>query len=926
MLEDRYDIKLTDASGTAIGFVADWSQGGAGLKIEPHEVGKSTAVSTKGDYGVRDANDYQRIIQTDWTQGAGQKTYDRDADSESAFAESKYIDVGTSGELRLGPASTTYKDTDVAPFIINHKIAGAQGLWVSTSDATAVNKVMYSTDGATWTVLSGSGPATHPIDYATNGEVLYAVLGTSGAINTILSTGATTFSTDGSNAGMTNVAFASGILYATKGSATVDAQLGSFSSVAQPVWTALSPAVAQNINAAGTTFGLEPLGNFVYWGITNGSVTKVFKAQYVDGAADILQTVATFPTGFVGACLYSYLDTVYVGGHFDGETTDTGIGTIYAIIDDTPVLLTNVGEDKTADNRVLSMCAYERSLYFVSNSHIWRWDLVNGGYSHWAGPLNTSPAFAYSNIGWTGEWTCNVAPGAGSEPDATVQTTGTTSAGIIDSKYLRIRLETSGACSRTYITSDSIATFDNSTGSTLEVKVPASFIDDHNHGTTFVAKFYDGTRYCRFHVEPLNSSTYRIELYSAGIIGAAVVSSAAEHTFRLTLKENTAKLYDGNVLLASGNVGAGPGGIIKAIAVGAFKSLSGSVDDYVTIDNVRWTDDGAFAPGESPYTEVTDVQIACWKDKVAAACSGKGVTYTSTTQYKSVDTETGSESPYLRASRSSGNMPTVDKYFHAVHVSVADVVPDNATITVSGTIDGKGFVSDRDTTQGDENLLVFPIGVIGRNLQYQVNVAALPQSATLKFATVLSSSQIYVDGLRFTAGTSTNASLRTFSVLGTDAQDAAAFCTCVNDETYGAPGVTATNDSNVITLVSTNDTGLSVIENLTRVNTILASDYTPVITEVAVLFRPTPKQTKLYSYYLKVWDEVESNVGEQKWDVNPETACDFLEDNANTTVLVERKGTSYTGTIESLQYIEAPPSRRSSHRTGLYRVDIRRLT
>ena len=932
MIEDRYDVKLTDSEGASIGFIADWAQGGAGLKIEPIEVGKSTSVSTKGDYGVRDANDYQRIIQSDWVLGCGQKTYDHEVDSESAFEDSRCVDVSTTGELKLGPQVATAKSTTVVPVIIAGLKDGSENPLLWRGD-TGAKYLKYSKDGITW-----AAPAADtydntgvPTSFCTDGAYVYGCF--AGVISKSTIDDTETFSSDASNANLTHCTIASGVMYAAK--STTD-QVGSFSGASPPVWSALTPKTGTAINNdGGTTFGLVSLGNFAYWGTTNGMVTKVYKVQYVDGSNDILTQVATFPTGFVGASMYSYLDTVYVGGHFDGDTVTTGLGAIYAIIDDTPVLLTNVGVDKTLDNRILSISCYERHLYFISNGEIWRWDLVKGGYSHWAGPLNSTPALSYSAIAWTGEWTCDVAVGNGAEPDATITTVGTTTAVIIGGEALRIDLQSSGVASRTYTTTDEIAGFDDDTGEMLELEVPANFIDDHNHGTS-LSFGIEGDEYRVYaSITAMTSSplSYRVALEDgANLVSISSLSKGAAHTLRLTLKKDgpsgtaTARLYADGIQLAYGYATKATSNA-KKVWISGSRSLVGATDDHVTISNVRWTDDGAVS-GDSFSTLVTGVKIACWRDKVCAACSGYGTTYTSTMTYKTTDVSASEEPPYLLSSRSSGNMPTVDKYFHAIHATLENALPGNCNLRLSGTIDGQSFTTTEDTDLSTETLKVFPLSIIGRTIQYQVSIAAKSSSATLTFNSVLATSKIYIDDLVFTAhATTTDESSREFAINGTDEEDAEEFCTCVNDATYGVPGVTASNVGNVITLASTSEDGFSLVESLSHVDSVInGSVATPVVTEIAVLFRPTPKQTKLYSYYLKIWDEVESNITGKLWDVNPETACDFLEDNANTTVLVERKGTSYTGTIESLQYIEAPPSQRSSHRTGLYRVDIRRLT
>ena len=82
---------------------------------------------------------------------------------------------------------------------------------------------------------------------------------------------------------------------------------------------------------------------------------------------------------------------------------------------------------------------------------------------------------------------------------------------------------------------------------------------------------------------------------------------------------------------------------------------------------------------------------------------------------------------------------------------------------------------------------------------------------TITLATVLAGETIIINGLTFTAhADTTTVANREFSISGDDAADAAELVTCINDPTYGVPGITASNVDAVITLVST-DPGATVL-------------------------------------------------------------------------------------------------------------------
>lgn len=74
---------------------------------------------------------------------------------------------------------------------------------------------------------------------------------------------------------------------------------------------------------------------------------------------------------------------------------------------------------------------------------------------------------------------------------------------------------------------------------------------------------------------------------------------------------------------------------------------------------------------------------------------------------------------------------------------------------------------------------------------------------TVTLATFLVDGTITINGLVFTAHVdTTTVANREFSISGNDTADAAALVTCINDPTYGVPGVTASNAAGVVTLVS----------------------------------------------------------------------------------------------------------------------------
>lgn len=71
----------------------------------------------------------------------------------------------------------------------------------------------------------------------------------------------------------------------------------------------------------------------------------------------------------------------------------------------------------------------------------------------------------------------------------------------------------------------------------------------------------------------------------------------------------------------------------------------------------------------------------------------------------------------------------------------------------------------------------------------------------ITLASVLAGDTVIIGGLTFTAHTdTTTVANREFDISGDDTADAAELATCINDGTYGVPGVTATSALGVVTL------------------------------------------------------------------------------------------------------------------------------
>lgn len=75
---------------------------------------------------------------------------------------------------------------------------------------------------------------------------------------------------------------------------------------------------------------------------------------------------------------------------------------------------------------------------------------------------------------------------------------------------------------------------------------------------------------------------------------------------------------------------------------------------------------------------------------------------------------------------------------------------------------------------------------------------------TITLASVANGEIVTINGLDFTGHTdTTDETLRQFSIATSDTAAAAELCKCINDPDYGVPGITASSDAGVVTLIST---------------------------------------------------------------------------------------------------------------------------
>jgi hypothetical protein len=92
---------------------------------------------------------------------------------------------------------------------------------------------------------------------------------------------------------------------------------------------------------------------------------------------------------------------------------------------------------------------------------------------------------------------------------------------------------------------------------------------------------------------------------------------------------------------------------------------------------------------------------------------------------------------------------------------------------------------------------------VGQLATAEITALSLATEITIALATFLADGVITINGLDFTAhATVTTPANREFSISGNDTADGDELCTCINDPTYGVPGITASNNAGTVTLLA----------------------------------------------------------------------------------------------------------------------------
>jgi hypothetical protein len=393
-----------------------------------------------GAYLGRESSDWYVESYRNFQDGAGQRSLDHAAANRSRFVDSRSIDGSRQAEMRLAAATSTL--TGVAGRTPTAVACEGMGrLWCVWRDAYG-HDALYYYDQATDAWYGAPNSSVYPYDggisaICSDGDWVYFAVTGSLSVNGVFKVRAGTSTVKISDVqSISAMAVCMGYLCVARDGVAGENPIPNGSSAgyldftAEPgrAYVACTPSETSVWMPNLVTEDLVALDdNFVYWlvrsgeGATIGEESRIYKFNptaegYAFGSA------ATFPTGFTAECLCGYLGRLFCGGYEKTPTVDnsavssSGMGEIYSLTPgETWERVVHIGEEELADSRIWSITAYERFIYFLAGSQLYRYSIVEGGYEH-VGALASGVETAYWTdlppASWTLTWDATGEPPA----------------------------------------------------------------------------------------------------------------------------------------------------------------------------------------------------------------------------------------------------------------------------------------------------------------------------------------------------------------------------------------------------------------------------------------------------------------------------------------------------------------------------------
>lgn len=934
------DVVVTDSDGSAHGYVfaSDPQLGEAAMHTKtapsvPLNIGSGTPATAGGQYDVRDAEGEKAITHLDWTLGAGQRSLDAEGASPYRFWDSSNMDVESAGKLQLLPGvDYTPKAAATGPCF------SALGyLWM----AQVGSGVNFSSDGTTWTAATwpANVPDSTVSSFCSDGTFIYASIpgGTYPGVYKGTMTGGACAFTKHCAEKVSHIAWAAGYLFGARSylASTHDAKAAILDAANSYAFStaACTPAVIASV----TSVGLASAGNAVYWVVSQGSQSFVYKLAYdPDAKTMTTEQFMELPSGFIATCALGYLSSVYVGGYWESDYAGYGMGSLYVCADGYAAPLVNIGERPehtptpeipANDNRIFALTSGAKDIYFSTNRAVYRWDIDQGGYSHCfdltASGMGASPdVWLGSAYSWDGSDMTATAghryPSGWTDTDSGT-CTWSTSGGV---STIAGGGTTTLSCSPT--AGDALS---NATGTTLAIRTGAA------HAGTITVAIADGTRKGRVLIGrsavtvpryapvwdriTVDSGYWRDgigddeDLWIDTSYESWAQSGASEWT---DVSQPDGKSYNG---VSSQTIPYSPGGVVRVTLKGGTftASVDGDGDTEVLHYSVQTTAESAAVTLAVASGSSIDYVYLRTDGAYRGGSSGESLTY-SGVAFKEGRVYAAYSVPSLSASRlittSSVANPTV------ITTDAHHGFTNGQTVTISGHSGSTPSINgDHVVTSTGDHTFTIPVNVsVGGTGGY----AYLKDNCKEGYATT--GTALATTGSLTSSETNfhTGSMKKDFRFVDVSHEQlpggSTISCTAwVDDTAHELSGSTRGNRTRFLL----NQTGYSVKTRIT-----LTPDTpgitSPVIKAVNVVWDFV--RTKKHVYNL----DCRAGAQNGRWREDPETAIGFLFTIADRRATFEDRFIgSYSGSIDDIKFQQAQFSTREGT-SGVVQITVREET
>lgn len=553
-----------------------------------------------------------------------------------------------------------------------------------------------------------------------------------------------------------DMVYSNGFLYAAQDGIASKAQVSVINSGGTVSVLTAAGGIAPNTRTA----GLCALGVFVYWAVTDGSHTWLYRLQ--KSTTDVFELVMRMPGGFVATSLVDHLGSLYVGGYTDTLTTDPDnttkdgqyTGYVYQISGGESAFVVCRFIDAAHDYRVRGLVSAGPHLYIATGEDIRIHNPAKAAWWHACDLVSSSSTVTGSALDFiAGGFSYIVDAKLPSAADAvrstnvvldanadgwvdTVAVDNATSPGFISrfdtdsSGAKNLYMEVSAKKWRRY----TIAGLPTTDRGTLEFR----FAEPWSQGGAFVLagstkevrvyvrgysvaggarKAVVGLRYC----SDGGASYYGVKWTGAIDVHEPGTTKYVPITVRVTLDAtHGAKVYVNGALALTGATNellTISGGAASKVwfAVGwPGDAQDDSNSERIRLYRVGFTAAGAYPPDYAPITTTVGMKgIAFGDGRVLVPAPGAGAVY--------ADSKENPGSGWLRTSDSAFHMATVEKYFSSVEVTHSRLW-EGQRLIVTPYVDGTIAASTTREGPSEQTVTSAPVATAGKIISVQVRL------------------------------------------------------------------------------------------------------------------------------------------------------------------------------------------------------------